>query len=668
MNQKQKGIALILAILVLIGGISYFLFNQNNQEISVEYLQFKEVKAVDAKQALLNGEIDIYTGSLPAEDVKELENNPKITLYPATSSVMGLYFNPYPSEEKLNPFSIKKVRYAMQFLVNREELANNLFGGFATPTQTVPWSSHPDYATIQSVVEGLGIGYNKEEAQSLITEGMSEAGAVLEENGWMYQGEPVNIIISHYDSPKSSGIASYLKASLEEVGFMVTLVGTDGDDPNAEAPDDYTNAADLKWNISISGWAYYSQSKISNAAILEPYVASSDWWEYTNEEIDALEEELSNVKTEEERMEIDAELAKKYLEDATCVWLVTVENVSAVRSEVKGLVQDEFLGISNITNIREAYIPNKDTLVVGLPSLYKKGGGLNHLVVNGIDMMYLLNTIHDPLKWDETNTLNILGFRWPFIIEGEDSNSVIDVPEDSFVWDVDYSKWAFVGEDKKAVTKVTYDLSNYLGTSWHNGQEIVLADVVFNIARDWDAAFNESKLEIDNNWHQILFKSIVGIRISGQALEVYLDKWSPDKNDLLVVARIFQRAAPWELYVATDDLVFNQRLYDYQFLEGSENEKLDVADEEHIAAIFTTLESFDFEKVKSMMTIGDNVYAEENDLVLRLEALKEWNNFHNHLYINDGPFYVDSFNSDGSIDLKAFNNINYPFAKGHWRE
>jgi peptide/nickel transport system substrate-binding protein len=671
MNQKQRGfslIAIIVLIFLIVGGISYFVI-KNNQIGSVEYLKFKKIKQVDAKQALLNGDIDMYMGALPSEEIKGLQKNKAITLYPATSTMIGFFVNPAPSTAtKFNPFSIKEVRYAMQFLVNREDLANNLFAGFAKPTLTDPWSEHPDYKNIKDTVDEMGISYNKEKAISMIKTAMEGSGAVMESGVWTYQKQPVNVIVSYFSGPQTLGIANLIKAFLEQAGFTVSLIETNSDDPNAKAVEDYSNAAELKWNIAVSGWTYYNQSKISNSVILSPYVSDKNWWKYENKEITTLEEKLGDIKTEEERVEVGNMLVQKYLEDSTCVWLLASESVSAARSEVKGLIQDKFIGISNFTNIREAYIPGKDTLIVGMNQTYEPKEGWNHWVVNSISMMNILNTIHDPEKWSEISTLEDVGFRWSFNIEGKDSNSIVDVPEDSYLWDVEGNKWVGVEKGKKAVTKVTYDLSKYVGTNWHDGEEITWADVVFNIAHSWDTAMDKKKLEIDDNGMAYHFEPIVGLRISGNNLEVYLNKWNPDKSSLLGIARIFQRVAPWEMYAATDDLVFNQRAYNYQYLSGSDKEDLNVVNPDHVAAIFKTLETFDFTKIEPIMTMGSNVYAQKSDLDLRVNLLKQWYAAHNHLYISDGPFYIDSFGTDGSINLKAFHDAAYPFDRGYWRQ
>ncbi|MDD3006030.1 MAG: ABC transporter substrate-binding protein [Candidatus Pacebacteria bacterium] len=637
---------------------------------AMDNIEFKMVKEEDAKVALLNGEIDIYAGSLLGEDIKELKDNSEVTLFPSASTMLGFYVNPYPdSADKLNPFSIKQVRYAMQFLVDREEMANELFFGFAQPTLTVPWSKHPDYQNIKSSVDESGISYDKGKATSLIKTGMEDAGATLESGKWMYGNKQVDIIISFSDSKqlKFTEMADMLKASLEEEGFAVTLLSTDYSDSYARPPENYTDAAELKWNIAISGWTYYGQTPISNVAILDPYVGDG-WWEYSDKEIDELEEKQKNYKTEEERRDINNKLSGKYLEDSTGVWLLATDSVSAARKEVEGLIQDEFIGIKNYTNLRESYIPGKDKLIVGLPKFYDSSSNWNPWVVDGINAMYLLNTVHDPLVWNDTDTLEERSFSWPFTIENRGAEATIDIPDDTFFWNVKDKQWQEVTKDAKAVTKVTYDLSDYIGRKWHNGQEITSADIVYNAARAWDVAFDEEKQKIDDEWRQSYYEPIIGLRLDGTTLEVYLDKWSSDEDDLLLIAKSFQRMAPWELYAATDELVFDERLYDYQIVENSENEKLNLADPKHIEAIFETLDTFDFSKVSPMLTLGNKLYAQKSDLDSRISSLKHWYAYHNHLFVSDGAFYVDSIDtSDGSVEMKAFRDDSYPFGKGYWR-
>lgn len=209
-------------------------------------------------------------------------------------------------------------------------------------------------------------------------------------------------------------------------------------------------------------------------------------------------------------------------------------------------------------------------------------------------------------------------------------------------------------------------MSNYLGDSWRYGQEITWADIIFNVARNWDFSLDEEKWRSQgNNQRSEEFDPIIGLRISDQTLEVYLDAWYSGLQDFWVITRLLQRIAPWELYTATDDLVFEQNLYDYHFVDGSDREELNVFNSSHVDNIFKTLENFSFAKIQGMMTLGDDVYAIEDDLGPRVSSLKEWYIPYRHLYISDGPFYINGFNmEEESVDLRAFRDISYPFSKG----
>ena len=114
--------------------------------------------------------------------------------------------------------------------------------------------------------------------------------------------------------------------------------------------------------------------------------------------------------------------------------------------------------------------------------------------------------------------------------------------------------------------------------------------------------------------------------------------------------------------------MFEERVYDYQEVNGSDNERLNIIIPEHITAIFDTLDTLEFKDIQSMLTMGNKMYAEESDLETRINALKNWYAEHNHLYISDGPFYIDNFiEVDKSIDFQAFRDENYPFKQGDWR-
>ena len=82
---------------------------------------------------------------------------------------MGISLNPAPGKEgQLNPFSLKSVRFALQYLIDRDEIAESAYGGYAIPVVVDMIPEHPSYEAIKPSVDSYEIKYNKEKALLLI--------------------------------------------------------------------------------------------------------------------------------------------------------------------------------------------------------------------------------------------------------------------------------------------------------------------------------------------------------------------------------------------------------------------------------------------------------------------------------------------------------------------
>ena len=67
------------------------------------------------------------------------------------------------------------------------------------------------------------------------------------------------------------------------------------------------------------------------------------------------------------------------------------------------------------------------------------------------------------------------------------------MPADALTWDVESKTWVPVAAGTEAVSKVTFDYSKYLGSNWHHGQPITMADAVYSIAQAFDRAYDPEK-------------------------------------------------------------------------------------------------------------------------------------------------------------------------------
>lgn len=618
---------------------------------------------------LLAGNIDYSLTPLLPEDAGKIRDNPDYVLYYATPQVNGLVFNPAPAPEGgLNPFAIREVRFAMQFLVDRQRVVDEAYNGFALPLYLNINSQHPTYAVVKDAVDSYGFKYDKEKAFGIIDKALTSAGAEKDGGVWAYKGRPIKLRLytsaSYPDFVKTADIVS---SELREAGFDVETVYMKRGDKN---PVYESDPALVEWNVATTAWIYYSASRYEYVSL--PSIDNREgWWNYENNETKKLDDRLSsgNYSSRKEWEDIVSEYAKLSLDDSPGMWIANSQTSFAARKEVRGLINDTYIGLRSYANARNAYVPGKGTLSIGEDYTYEPDQSWNPVVVSDISYMDILNTMHDPVVWSDVKTLEYKPYRWGYVIETRGPSGKMNVPEDAFVWDNETDRWVQVGSGVNATTKVTYDLSKYLGTKWHDGSTITWADVLYFTASVWDASLDESKHGLFPDFWVDDFKALKGLRmIDGNRMEVYSDKWSFDDEELLTYSKLFQRSAPWELYAAMDKAVYAEKAYvyseDYR-PENSTTQPLNLVNATHAQAILGVLDIIAYPEITSQVTAGGKTYATEKDLSDRRKALHDWYAKHGHLIVSDGPYYLEKYDfSDDSIELKAFRDPDYPFTAG----
>ena len=663
LNNAKLLIGIFLIFSILISGCKIQEDKQIVMGPASDAIIFKELSEEDAVNELKSGSIDYYLSSLTSDQATELKNNPDLDLYYAYSQFTGISLNPAPAEDgQLNPFSLQKVRFALHYLIDRDEIVKSVYGGFAIPIAAPMIPEHPGYGAIKSSIDSYNIQYDEEKAISLINKAMIDAGAEKIDNKWNYNGKRITLSVPIDDeNQQSAGIADIVSSKLQEVGFEVNKTYYQRSDEDYENPMYTSDPIELKWHFYVTGWIFYSASKYQEYGF--PGLTSKEgWWQYENKEIEDVKEQLKDSSSKQKWEELNSKLTKLQINDAQGIWLISKKNIFAARKLVEGLIEDDNIGMRSFGNIREANIPGKKTLVIGQKYLYEEDASWNPIVIEHIGMMDIVNTIHDPVKWSNPKTLEQNPFRWSYSVE-----RLQDVPEDAFVWNVENKKWNLVGKDITAKTKVSYDLSNYIDTKWHHGQKISWSDILFFVSSTWDRAYDVEKQKISSERWQEYFEPVKGLKITGDILEVYLEKEDFNDENLLDFARMFQRIAPWEIYASSDKLVFGQNGFEYGEEDAPDLEKLSLINKEHITKILAILDSLDYSESKPYTSIDGKAYLTEQEFNARKTALNTWYNKHDHLIVSDGPFYLDRYNKeDGSIELKAFRDESYPFKKGDW--
>lgn len=157
-----------------------------------------------ALQDLKVGKIDMYFFNIPLEVVSDTKNDPNLNVYDTTGGSEALLLNPAPSKNPatvdFNPFSIKQVRFAMNYLLDRDFIVNEILKGYGSPMNDPFGLYSPEYLNIIDTVQSFGFRHNPELAQKIISDALKQAGAVKDVRGgdggkWTYNGKPITIKI-----------------------------------------------------------------------------------------------------------------------------------------------------------------------------------------------------------------------------------------------------------------------------------------------------------------------------------------------------------------------------------------------------------------------------------------------------------------------------------------
>ncbi len=156
----------------------------------VDQVVFTGIDQAEAALTQLQaGQIDIYAYSVNDPVIFEtVKADPNLSYTTAFGSYSELTFNPVLNfnDGRLNPFGDPQIREAMNWLVDRNYIVQEIYGGLAIPKFTSLNSSFADYARYVDTCRAIEAYYahNPERAQQVIAERMEALGATLVDGVW----------------------------------------------------------------------------------------------------------------------------------------------------------------------------------------------------------------------------------------------------------------------------------------------------------------------------------------------------------------------------------------------------------------------------------------------------------------------------------------------------
>ncbi|MEM2876000.1 MAG: ABC transporter substrate-binding protein [Candidatus Bathyarchaeia archaeon] len=541
---------------------------------AVDRLRFKAFAQDIAPAALEKGDIDLYLYTLRTAMVKELANKPGINLYRAPSTSIAILLNPSPAPEgELNPLAIREVRFALQYVVNRDYVANEIYKGMAMPMFAHVSSFDLDYLTVYDIIKRHDFHYDPDLAKELISDALTKVGATLKDGKWFYKGEPIRLKFVIRVEDERREVGDLVASELTKLGFTVervyqtfgpAILRVYGTDPKA-----------FEWHLYTEGWGKTTVDKYDYATINQMYAPwfgnmpgwqEVGYWQYEHPELDAICKKVfrGEFTSIEERNELYRQATDIGMRESIRLWVVTVINNFPATSDLEGVTLELVGGPRSPWTLREAYVPGKCELTVGHLWVWTERSIWNP--IGGFGDVYSVDVwrnIYDPPIWRHPFTGIPMPFRAEYAVETAGPLGKISLPENAFTWDPSTRVWVTVAMGTKATSKVTFNYAKYIGSKWHHDQMITMADIIYPIYQAFDLAYNPDKSRIEYAIASVSRPYLEVFRgfniVNSTTIEIYLDYWHFDQNYIAEYASLAGVSMPWEVLHAMDTLVFERR-------------------------------------------------------------------------------------------------------------
>ncbi len=666
----------------------------------------EEPSADAAVTRMESGELDLYAFAITSPDVtRKVEESASLDAYQSFGSYNELTFNPSGPEfadGRLNPFSVPAIREAMNWLIDREHIAQEVMGGMGVPRWLPFNNASNDYANLADVARRLEFeyAYNPELAEEVITAEMEALGATLEDGTWSYNGEPVEIIVLIRTEDERRGTGDYVANQLEDIGFTTVREYKTG----AEASPIWMQADPTSggFHVYTGGWVttVVPRDLADNFAFFytDMGLPFPLWQAYENtDEFYDLAQRLdaSDFRTVEERNEMMAQALEMAMQDSVRLWLVDSASITPKRTEVT-VAADLYGGVSGaylwpLTIRREGQVGGEMTIATSniLPEPWNPLAGSNWIY----DMMLIRSTGEIALMYDPYT-----GLLWPNRIERAEvvmqeglpvakTHDWVDlefaaeiiVPDDAWAdWDAEEQRFLTVDEVydepitalRKSVVYYPDDL--YEAVKWHDGSPFSIGDVVMSMIITFDRAKPESPYydESAEPAFDSFMSAFKGVRIVSEdplVIETYSDSYQLDAE--------LSVSAWWPYYSQGQGAWHTLALGLMAEEEGelafsaAKAQEADVEWTSYIAGPSIKVlaaqlaEASDAGSLVYEPTLSEYVSAEE--VAARYANLQQWYDDLGHFWIGTGPLYLESaFPVEKTVVLQR--NPDFPDPATKW--
>ena len=630
-----------------------------------------------ALEEVRNGKLDLYYYRISSDRLKDADSRDGLQIFESTGGYFSILLNPTNAGE-FNPFSIREVRYALNFLVDRNLIVNELLGGYGSPMISNYGIFSADYLGIIDVLESFQFRYNPNLANQIISEQLENAGAQKINNVWHYDDEPIVItFFIRSDDPARKAIGEILSSNLESIGFIVekefgdlnkAFVVVYGSDP-----------AEQKWHLYTEGWGSSGFTRYDSVALAQMYAPwfsnmpgnnNPAYWNYQNDLLDKITQKIYSGESEtaEERTRLIKDATKEGVNESVRVFLASKVDQYVSNENLDGVINALGAGVpSRFTPINVQ--ASDQSITIGVKQIYQ--GAWNP--VAGLTDTYSTQiwfTLFDPSLTGHPFSGKIFPIRTNWEIETNGPKSVVNVPADAIIWDSKSKNWKEVGPNTFAISKATFDLN--FG-EWHNGQKMNMNDIIYStyFLLEWGSEKDENDKTFDSDYSPQAAqtaKTLVGIKpIDNDTIEVYTNYWHFDEGEIASWTSPWS-SMPWEIMAAMEKTVVDGK----SSFSRSESLTKNVSWLSLIIPNDARMIQSQLEDFKSSNFIPDALTDSQQITDFQIDRYQssiDWINQYEHAVISNGPFYLEGYSPDSrSITIKSFDSSGYPLQQGIWSD
>lgn len=657
--------------------------------------------------------LDIYSST---GNVRSLLLNPVPNAPPYTVTLPG-------TDAVFNPFAMQEIRYALNWLINRRRIIDTVFSGDGHPMFTAVIPEQPGSDRYTALPPKLGMTETGDEQRALsnIHNAMIKAARLPENKGlllnrdgrWFYNQKPVSVkLITRNDDPDAAPIGRYIETLLEKAGF--TVENRAYDSARAFAAVYASDPASYQWSMYTEYWGTSSTRRWWEDVTAQMYAPFENNmpggghygnWNYTNDLLDRLSKKLvyGDYLHTAGYWHACLEVTKLGLLESVRIYLLAEQTYFIARKD--RFLRRSIYGISDGINhwsIRTADIkPDTTGMYAGqkvLRTIYWDpagmlfrspwdpvgAGGFNDalsiIVANASNDAEISEAPHD------ARTISLLSYYDPdsFVVKPKLNSKghiggLLTVPPEAEKYNSRTKSWEPVPSGQTAAGTATGRLRQ--GYYWHNGCPITIADVRYGNAfdREWsskdspdDPYFDPLLAEERSLFFDVYQGSV--FHPDGAVTNYANYYFAPDSNKtasviggLSVKTRVsdLKLMVPWEIYEAISEIVahgaHSKTVYSFSDIDPTA-EYIDLINPICVADIRFQLKRFIADKHIPLPLAG---IISLEDALQRYQTSIDFIDKHNHAYISNGPFFVDSIDFTGTVAAaKAVRT--YPYDSWQW--